>query len=322
MKAIEFNSCLADQFRRFIELRRLAGTDYRSQIRLLGYFDLFLVKEQFMMPLTRQVIEKYQQSMAHLNPRSQNNRFCVVRQLCKYIAQSAPHTYIPESMKSISSQRAYHSYIFTPKEVEALLAAALRLPLPEPLPHTYYALFGLLYCTGIRIGEALCLMLKDFIPEENLLYIAEGKFRKARWIVLSSSASQALERYLRQRCKIGPTSSDSSLFINSHTSNLKYAGVCPIFHRLREQCGIPYDALSGPHIHSLRHSFAVNRLLAWYRDGKDINARLPALATYMGHVNVSSTQVYLQPTAELLQQANALFHDYYVGRVSPHGGQL
>ena len=100
MKAFELHSCLAEQIHRFIELRRLAGTDYRSQALLLGYFDRFLVEEQFTTPpLTRQIIERYQQRLAHLRPRVQYNRFCVVKQLCEYIAQIDPRCYIPEPMK-------------------------------------------------------------------------------------------------------------------------------------------------------------------------------------------------------------------------------
>jgi integrase len=84
-------------------------------------------------------------------------------------------------------------------------------------------------------------------------------------------------------------------------------------------CGIPWNRQSGPRLHDWRHSFAVHRLLAWYRDGEDVNARLPALATYMGHVDISSTQVYLQPTAELLGEVDHRFHDHFLSHVISKG---
>jgi site-specific recombinase XerD len=65
----------------------------------------------------------------------------------------------------------------------------------------------------------------------------------------------------------------------------------------------------------------VHRLLAWYRDGQDVNARLPALATYLGHVNIGSTQVYLRPTAELLGEVNQRVHHHYLQNIKPHGEQ-
>jgi integrase len=93
------------------------------------------------------------------------------------------------------------------------------------------------------------------------------------------------------------------------------------FRGLLQKCGIARHKRTGPRIHDLRHTFAVHRLLAWYRDGQNVNARLPALATYMGHVDISSTHIYLQPTAELLEQVNQRFHNYYLHNIDPKGGQ-
>jgi len=78
-----------------------------------------------------------------------------------------------------------------------------------------------------------------------------------------------------------------------------------------QQSGIPHHKHTGPRIHDLRHTFAVHRLLAWYRDGQDVNARLPWLATYMGHVNIHATEVYLRPTAELMEQVDRRFYQHY-----------
>jgi len=111
------------------------------------------------------------------------------------------------------------------------------------------------------------------------------------------------------------------LFINQQTRKLHYSTVYGVFRKLLEQCGFPFRKYTGPRIHSFRHSFAVHRLLEWYRDGQDVNTRLPALATYMGHVNITSTQVYLRPTAELLEQVNDRFRNHYLRNVTPRGGK-
>jgi integrase/recombinase XerD len=91
------------------------------------------------------------------------------------------------------------------------------------------------------------------------------------------------------------------------------------FRGLLQKCGIAHHKRTGPRIHDLRHTFAVHRLLAWYRHGQDVNARLPALATYMGHVDISSTRIYLQPTAELLQQVNRRLRDHYLKNIRTEG---
>jgi len=322
MQTIELHSWLSGQIDRFIDLRRLSGSDYSSQARLLGYFDRFLVEqypnESF---ITRHIIDHYLQSLSHLRPRVRFNRFCVVRLLCRHIALTEPRCHVPESMRCVTAPRVFHPYIFNEQEIEGLLSAASALPPAESLrPHTYRTLFGLLYTTGIRIGEAFALSLRDFHSELDLLYIAEGKFRKARWVPLHPSTSRMLNKYIEHRLRNNPRRPDSPLFINLRFNGLRHCTVYQAFRQLLEKCGIVHSKYTGPRIHDLRHTFAVHRLLAWYRDNQDVNARLPALATYMGHVDVCSTHVYLRPTAELLEQVNDRFHNHYLHSLKAKGG--
>ncbi len=324
MSTWKFSSCLATQMDSFINLRRLSGTDYHSQTRLLGYFDRFLVQQSFNWPhLTREITDSYQQGLTTLAPRTQSNRMCVVRQFCQYLAGSDPQNYVPGPLKMIRSHRAHQPYIYNSRQLQALMAAASRLlPLRSLRPHTYRTLLGLLYSTGIRISEAMALNLQDVRSNTQWLYIAEGKFRKARWVSLSSSTGRALQQYIDTRLKTAPHSPDSPLLLNNRRRRLRYPTVNQTFRGLLQKCDIPHNKRTGPRIHDLRHSFAVHRLLAWYRQGYDVNARLPALATYMGHVDISSTHIYLQPTAELLQQVNQRFHNYYLHNIDSKGGQL
>ena len=314
-------SCLAAQIGNFINLRRLSDSDYHSQARLLGYFDRFLVEQHVRQPrITRQITDDYQQSLLGLAPRTQGNRFCVVRQLCEYLARADPLSYIPEPLRSPSSRRAHRPYIFTHEEVCALLAAASRLRPPGSLrPHTYRTLFGLLYSTGIRIGEAVALNIEDFFATEQRLYIAEGKFRKSRWITLRASTCCVLKQYVERRTEKEPRLPNSPLLLNERRQRLCHPTVHQAFMQLLPECGMKWTRRAGPRIHDLRHTFAVHRLLGWYRDGKDVNARLPALATYMGHVDIASTQVYLQPTTELLREVDQRFYRHYLNHLAPKG---
>jgi len=322
MKAIEFHSCLAAKLQRFVDLRRLAGSDYEGQARLLGYFDRFLEKRGVTeLWLTREITEAYQQTLGQLQPRTQDNRCGVVRQFCEYVSRTEPQCHIPERGRRIRSQNTRCPHIYSVSEVQGLLAAASQLPPPNSLrPDTYRTLLGLLYSTGIRIGEALALKLEDFHREEQALYVGEGKFRKARWVSLSGTTSDALSQYVERRQQIGSCEADSPLFLNRRGRRLPPTTVHCTFRHLLSQCGISRHRDSGPRIHDLRHTFAVHRLLAWYRDGQDVNARLPWLATYLGHVNIQSTQVYLHATAELLEQVDQRFHRHYLQRVKSRGG--
>jgi len=316
-----FYSCFALQIDAFIKLRQLSGTDYHSQVELLGCFDRFLVAQDFQQPcITRDICDQYQHSLVKLAPRSQGNRICVVRQLCRYMARRDPNHYIPEQFRSPLWRQARRPYIFTHEQIAGILTAAAALPpLGSLRPHTYCALFGVLYSTGIRLGEACALNIEHYFPKEQRLYIAEGKFRKSRWIVLSDSTSRALGLYLDRRRKKDAGAPDAPLLLNERRHRLCHAAVYKTYRGLLETCDIMHHKRRGPRIHDLRHTFAVHRLLAWYKDGEDINARLPALATYMGHVNIGSTQVYLQPTADLLGEVNRRFHDHYLKHLVAKG---
>jgi len=71
-----------------------------------------------------------------------------------------------------------------------------------------------------------------------------------------------------------------------------------------------------PRLHDLRHSFAVSRLVTWYRQGKDVQRLLPHLATYLGHVHIDDTAIYLTMTKELLQEASSCFARYALPEVA------
>lgn len=322
MSTYRFSSCLAVQMERFVDLRQLSGTDYHSQARLLGYLDRFLVQQDFSLPyFTREIIDHYQQGLSRLAPRTRSNQMSVLRQFCEYMATSVPQSYVPGPLKMIRSYGAHRPYIYHLSQMQALMVAAAGLAPPGSLrPHTYRTLLGLLYSTGIRIGEAMALNLQDVQLSSQRLFIAEGKFRKARWVALSESTSRELGQYIIRRLKISPHEPDSPLLLNERRQRLCHPTVNMTFRGLLQKCGIAHNKRMGPRIHDLRHTFAVHRLLAWYRKEQDVNARLPALATYMGHVDIRSTRVYLQPTAELFEQVHERYRNYYLKNIQPHGG--
>ena len=187
-------------------------------------------------------------------------------------------------------------------------------------PHTYATLFGLLYTTGLRCGEAFGLNLSDVDLEQNRLFITQGKFGKSRWVPISSSTADALRRYRHARLSIAPSLPDSPFFVIPTGRRLYHTNVDHAFRRVLKRCGLRGGkGCPGPRLHHLRHSFACTRLLLWYREDKDINALLPALATYLGHININSTQVYLRATTALLEQANQRFAAHFRHHILPNG---
>ncbi len=323
MKTLKFRSSLAPRMESFVALRRLSGTDYQSQIRLLVYFEHFLMKENFKAhSLSREIIESYLGSLSHLAPRTQYNRFSVVSQFCRYLYQFEPHCYVPEAMPTTKSSICRIPYIFMKTQVQNLLSEASRLsPKSSLRPHSYRTLFGLLYTTGIRIGEALALDINDVYLNTQRVHIREGKFHKERWVPLSPSTCVMLEKYIEKRQSITLATVDAPFFISLRYRRLHRSTVHSTLRTLLKQCGIYTGTGPAPRIHDFRHTFAVHRLLKWYRQGLDVNALLPALATYMGHVDISSTHIYLQATPELFEEANKRFLKHYRKHIKNQGEQ-
>lgn len=314
MNAPGFHSALAEPIEQLIALRRLSGTDYLSQTRLLGAFDRYVATRSGITLPTSDLIEGYEKTLVSLAPRSRSNRMSVVRQLCQHIARNDPKAFVPPPMRARSSRADFKPYIYRDKDITALLRAAGELP-GVLRAATYQTLIGLLYSTGLRIGEAMALNLTDCFDDLRL-WVAQGKFRKARWVPVTSSTHRALMHYVNQRRSMAPNAPDAPLFLNERRRRLRHHIVATTFRRLLGQCQITGLA-QRPRLHDLRHTFACHRLLAWYQEGVDINACLPALATYMGHVNTASTQAYLQPTTALLQQVNERFHRHYQRHLTP-----
>ncbi len=134
------------------------------------------------------------------------------------------------------------------------------------------------------------------------------------------SICAVLQTYIQKCNNTLPLQEDAPLFVSLRNRRLSHCNVNQTFCYLLKKCRIHKSKDNGPRIHDFRHTFAVHRLLKWYDDGQDINNRLPALATYMGHVGIGSTQIYLQATPELLERANQRFLKYFNQHIINNGG--
>ena len=181
---------------------------------------------------------------------------------------------------------------------------------------TFRTLLLLLYGAGLRAGEARRLTLEDVDVSYAVLTVRDTKFYKSRLVPVGPQLAQALQTYASLRAgRPLPKGRDSSFLANLDGTPLAQATSQVAFARLRRLAGI--DATDGvrqlPRMHSFRHSFAVHRLTDWYREGADVQRLLPVLSTYLGHANVTGTQVYLSMTPELLQQASLRLERYVNG---------
>ena len=173
-----------------------------------------------------------------------------------------------------------------------------------------HTLILLLATSGLRISEALRLTLADVDLTAGVLSIHQSKFRKSRLVPVSAGTLDALRRYHDRRVAVAPADLTRAFFVSGRGTGYSTSTVQALFHDLTVQTGLREPDGRGPRLHDLRATFAVTRLLLWYRDGEDVMARLPLLSTYLGHVCVSDTEVYLRITTALLQEANTRFHTF------------
>jgi integrase/recombinase XerD len=188
-------------------------------------------------------------------------------------------------------------------------------------PHTFRAILLLLYGAGLRVSEALSLNLADVDLQQAVIVIRDTKFYKTRLVPLGSDLNDVMTKYAKQRKRDGHSPSNNApFFVTKLGARISSRLLRHAFHRLRRHSGVRRkdDPQHWPRLHDLRHAAAVHRLTAWYREGKDVQRLLPFLSTYLGHVDIVSTQLYLTMTPEMLTEANKRFAQYVFGEVS-HG---
>ena len=313
MTTNRFQSALASALNDFVAFKQLEGYQYVGSVKHLQAFDRFLVQSSFDKPyLTTDILQAYVAHAARWQPSSQDSRLASLRVFSRYLQQHHPQSPLLRPVPKNKKRRLARYYLYEDAEMRLLMQAATELPpLSSLRPHTYHTLIGLLYGTGIRIDEALSLDLADVRLDDKLLGVRQGKFGKERLLPLTDSTVEALRTYLKVRKAFGFTDGADPFFLSRAGQRLPYRTAADNFSRLIQRCGIGPEPPRAPRLHDLRHTFASRCLRKWYREGKDVNAMLPILATYMGHVDIQYTEVYLHVCGEVLAHVNRRFQDAF-----------
>ena len=315
-----FVSALAPQLAAFVDLKRALGRRYQAAVTELQRFDRFLASCCGQSTtITQQTVDAWSNRMGHLKPCTRKKRMGLVRQFCLYLARQDPLAYVPEPARVNVRTPQFTPHIYTVAEFRRLLEAARQLPVRRSAlrPRAAYTVLLILYGTGLRIGEALRLRLRDIDLETDTLMIRDTKFYKSRVVPITVSLREEIRDYLDERLK-ATASPDAFLFLNHRGDRYSSDKFSEIFRDLLVTAKVPWRYGHRPRVHDIRHTFAHNCVLRWYREGADLQAKLPLLATYLGHVSVLSTQEYLKATPELLRQASARFESSYGTVIDDH----
>jgi integrase/recombinase XerD len=290
----------------YIALRRSLGFKLHGMATSLGKFASFLEQKEAPYITTALALEWAMQTVDH-SPSHWAQRLGFVRVFARHWSATDPRTEIPPAGLLPFRARRARPYLYTEQEIQRLLTAAKSLSSSSGLrPWTYHCLFGLLAVSGLRISEAIKLERQDVDFHQELLTIRQTKFNKSRLIPLHTSTRDVLTQYAEHRDRLVPSPRSSCFLLNDCGRCLERSTVLRTFHDLSRQIGLrgPSEH-TGPRIHDLRHRFALNTLIQWYRAGEDIERRLPVLSTFLGHTHVADTYWYLSVHPELMGLATS-----------------
>jgi integrase len=312
-----FGSFLGPLMLYHVTLMRAMGYRYETPANRFLCFDRYLQKNPH---LDGQPLGVLLQEWRAIPPTPEHAWQCqeLGRDLARAWRRFEPMIPVPKPDRRLCQQlkqQRRRPHIYTEQEVQHLLETARQFPSPHaPLrPLSLYTMLVLAYCTGLRLGEIVDLNLGDVHLDVGEIDIRETKFFKSRTLPVPNSVVAALRDYLHARQLAGgPQQAETGLFWHQQRAGrYSYVMTEKLLVRVLRLSGVKPDRGGlGPRIHDIRHTFVANRMLEWYREGINPQARLPYLATYLGHKDINSTLAYLTITDELLQLAGARFRAF------------
>jgi len=301
---------------RFLEHKRALGRKYVSEEHELRLLVRFAAAQEItrLDQLTPAVLDDFLGSRPRSRPRSFNHLLGVVGCLLDWAVSQQLLAVSPLKARRRRVTANRIAFLFDQVQARRLLDAAGALRDNPRAPRrgaTHRTIFALCYGLGLRAGEACGLRIGDVDTGRDLLVVRGGKFGKSRLVPHGPRIAALLAEQLQRRTDDGATDGGEPLFTFDGIRTVHPGTATQTFHQLMVALALPVpDGVRPPTLHSLRHSFAVGCLLRWYREGLDPAARLHRLSTFMGHVDPSSTAVYLTITPALLNEANERFERY------------
>ena len=286
----------------YLQVRRSLGYKLTIHGRVLPQFVEFLEQRDALVITTSLALE-----FATLPQNTSvvwwHQRLAIVRGFALYLRAFDPRTEVPPADLLPAKFGRAIPYLYSEAEIEALMAAARRIRSALKAA-TYETLIGLLAVSGMRVGEAIALDREDLeLPEERLT-VRRGKNGRSREVALHPSTIAALKAYARLRDELCPHPKDRSFLITNAGTRLYYGTVWHEFDRIRRRAGLDRESLGRRvRMHDLRHVFVLRTLLGWYREDADVEAQLPLLSTFLGHVDPSSSYWYFEAAPQLLALA-------------------
>ena len=283
----------------YVTFRKSLGQDFESQARRLRTFSRFVGESADIRAVKPRQVAAFLAGRGPIT-RYWHTKYGALRGFLHYAVTRGYLSVSPLPATVPKPPPRFVPHIYSRDELRRLLdgTASYQKHKTRILmePHTYRAILLLLYGAGLRVSEALSLNLAEVDLEEAVIVIRDTKFYKTRLVPLGNDLMEVMTKYAQQRRRDGLSQSDNApFFVTKLRARIPIRLIQRAFRRLRAHAGVRREGgpRCQPRLHDLRHAAAVHRLTAWYREGKDVQRLLPLLSTYLGHVDITSTQVYL-----------------------------
>lgn len=302
---------MVERVTRYVQWKQGLGYSLKVTARELLRFARFADETGHQGPLTTAIILRWAQEAAKDSRLYRARRVEVTRSLARFEAAFEPRTQIPHRNIIGPAHRRIQPYIYNEQEILNLMDTAWLLTPSDGLrPNTYRMLIGLLASTGLRVCEALNLRRTDFEDDAGRLVIRETKFGKSRIVPLAESVIRALSDYVCFRDTYTVRIQTDCFFVSEQGRRLKPSVVDYTFRKIRSDVVLhKTPSKRAPRLYDLRHTFACRVIQRWYKEGVDVNQRLPYLSTYLGHIKPTDTYWYLSAVPELMQVVQSRFKD-------------
>lgn len=312
-----FHSILAEPLEAFVVLKRALGCRFETEERQLRMLDRFVIAQGIttLEALSPGLVEAFLASRPRIRPKSYNHLLRLVRRFFGWMVLQEMLPSCPVRARTRRETGPRVPVIFDVPIMRSLLELTLELPDCSRAPlrgPSYRLAFVLMYGLGLRVGEVHRLRIMDIDLDRQTLRVHESKFQKSRLLPFGPHLATALREFLElRRTRWGDPSEDAPLLTFNGRHAVSANRISSTFQRLMPRLGFADRKGPGtPRAHDLRHSFAVGTLLRWYREGIEPGERLLYLSTFLGHVGIHSTAVYLTITSELLHEAGCRFEPY------------
>ena len=297
---------LEQELNDYLRIRRSLGFRLREPESLLRNFVVFLQAEGASY-ITRELAVRLATQPAKDQPATWAGRLGILRRFAIWHNAIDPRTEIPPAGLLPHRYRRKPPHIYSDEEIEKILRQTQQLHSPKELrARTYTTLFGLMVATGMRVNEALDLNWTDVDLKLGILYIRRTKFGKSRYVPVHPSTVRALKNYAEARDPVFPAPLTPAFFISEQGRRITEWSARYTFAKLCQRIGLRAGAKGygcGPRLMDMRHRFAAQTLIHWYRAGLDVEREFPKLSAYLGHVHINDTYWYLEAVPELLQLA-------------------